>query len=144
MLLTSEDNLRFYIHTIALQRGLYALFWNPCVVENVNFCSWESLVSPLFNCIVGISFYLPKYFWQKDKIFVSTCQPYFFPLIVHISAVHCSLRSLMMRPSIDTNAHTSQWQPIPARTIQYQIWTTSQYQNNRIYSLYFKENFDNL
>ena len=74
---------------------------------------------PLFNGIVGISLYLRKYFWQKDKIFVSTCQPYFFPLIVHISAVHCSPRSLMMRPGIDTNAHTSQWKPISPKTIQY-------------------------
>ena len=84
---------------------------------------WElNLQSQFFNWgVVGISLYLHKYLWQKDKIFVSTCQPYFFPLIVHISAVHCSPRSLMMRPPIDTNAHKSQWKPIPVKTIQYQI-----------------------
>ena len=101
-----------------------SLFWNPsgwtCKI------SFDFMVSPLF--IVWISLYLHKYFWQKDKIFVSTCQPYFFPLIVHISAVHCSPRSLMMRPPIDTNAHTSQWKPIPAKTIQYQICIILQYQ----------------
>ena len=84
---------------------------------------WElNLQSQFFNWgVVGISLFLHKYLWQKDKIFVSTCQPYFFPLIVHISAVHCSPRSLMMRPPIDTNAHKSQWKPIPVKTIQYQI-----------------------
>ena len=39
-------------------------------------------------------------------------------------------------PAIDTNAHTSQWKPIPAKTIQYyQTCITLQYQNKTISNL---------
>ena len=38
-------------------------------------------------------------------------------------------------PAIDTNAHTSQWKPIPAKTIQYQTCITLQYKKKTISNL---------